>query len=337
MKKLLYIASLFLLVFTACEPMEDVYKEVDEAHAQKIADEKYFAARTVLDENYTLVDADYALSSNEGLKKYKSFSSRATAKDKDYLPDFLKTKFPDAKADDIVVVTYKFYNGKGVVNITENWQFDGTVWAENPDAGPKAPELPAGVKVYEMVKADYKSMGFKYPNFSGSFKPTDYLPTFLKLKYPYAKKGAKYLMVYGFYKDKKTTLQAAEYTLTDGVWKPYSKVIMESCNMHYKKAEKTWVYVTPLRFEYTTDETNIEDVIELKNEDYELTGDGTFHNFSFQGKSEKEQHKIALEKLNIILRSNYSLKEGNIFKVTYKYYTGSVEKRTVTLKALLDE
>ncbi len=422
MKKLLYIASLFLLVFTACEPMEDVYKEIDEANAQKIADEKYFAARTVLDTVYALVDDDYALSTNEDLKKYKSFSSKVTAKDNlaqildakmvygemavdykvsykfyrgslayikaylkyldevaqltayeltkedydsmgeekgqpgkydnfsdkvpaaDYLPDFLKTKFPDAKADDIVVVTYKFYDGKGVTNITENWQFDGTVWAENPDAGPKAPELPTDVKIYEMVKADYNSMGFKYPNFSDSNKANDYLPTFLKIKFPYAKEGAKYLVVYDFYGKKKkddekksTFKQATEYTLTDGVWKPYAKVTMQTSVMNYNIEEKMWIYVIPTKFVFT-DEASTQNIT-LTDKDYELTGDGKYKNFYLKNMSESQVNATVLEKLTKILKVNYSDIELNtVVEVTFRTYgLPNKKEMTVKLKKVLAE
>ncbi len=427
MKKLLYIASLLLLVFTACDPMEDTYKEIDEANAEKIATEKYFSVRTLLDENYTLVDADYALSSNEGIKKYKNFSSRATAKDNlaqileakmvygkmavdykvtykyyrgslgyvrdylnfledvaqltsyeltkedynsmgeekgqpgkydnfsknvpaaDYLPGFLKTKFPDAKADDIVVVTYKFYDG-GVKDITETWQFDGTVWAEAPDAGPKAPELPADVKIYEMVKADYDSMGTgkdepgKYNNFSKSIPAAKYLPTFLKIKFPYAKEGAKYLVVYDFYgkkkkddKKKSTFKQAAEYTLTDGVWTPYSKVIMQTSVMNYKVKEKMWTYVIPIKFEYSEEKATEE--ITLKDTDYTLTGDGKYKNFDIRNMDDAQQKALFIEKLTKILKVNYAdkVKVGTVFKVTFKTFDGSKGTKSVILKAVLAE
>ncbi len=422
MKNLLYIASLLLLVFTACDPMEDTYKELDEANAQKVADEKYFAARTVLDENYTLVDADYALSTNKDLKKYKSFSSKVEAKNHmaqildakmvygksavdykvtykyyrgglryvkdyikfldavaslksytltkadydsmgtekgqpgkydnfskdvpaaDYLPDFLKNKFPDAKKDDVIVVTYRFYKGGGVtVDISENWEYDGNIWKENKNAGPKSPELPEGVKVYQLVKADYKSMGFKYPNFSGSSKPQDYLPTFLGIKFPYAKEGDKLLVVYDFYgkknkDDEKNTSfkQALEYTLTNGVWTVYSSIIMQTATMSYKVSDKAWLYVFPVKFEYTTEEPTREEII-LKNEDYALTGDGKYKNFDIRDKSEEEQKAMFMAKLSVILKANYGpVKAGEVFKVTFKVYTGKKEERTVLLKAVLD-
>ncbi len=283
MKKIVYILPLLLLGIMSCDPMEDVYNEIDEANKEAKEIEKFFAQRTLLEDEYTLIDSDYSLSSNESLSKYKNFSSRATAKDNlaeilnakmvygeagkdykvtykfyrgslpyvktylpyleavsemkkytlkkedydsmgtekgkpgkydnfsekmpasDYLPDFLKKKFSKAKAQDIVIVTYKFYNGSSASDVTETWQFDGTVWAEIADAAPKAPKLPKGVEAYTLSAADYDSMGApgKHDNFSDEQKPQNYLPTFLGIKFPYAKEGAKYLVVYKFYGKKK--------------------------------------------------------------------------------------------------------------------------------------
>lgn len=415
MKNILYIASLLLLVFTACDPMEDTYKEIDEANKGKIADEQYFAERTVLDTEYTLVDADYALSTNEGVKKYKNFSSRATAKDnlaqildakmvygkpavdykvtykyyrgslaylkdytkyledvaalnshelsagdydsmgtnqgepgkfdnfsasspaEDYLPAFLKGKYAAAKTGDIVVVTYKFYEkGKGTKTVTESWQFDGTTWAKT-DAGPKAPELPTGVKVYELVKNDYTSMGFKYPNFSGSAKPTDYLPTFLKVKFPYAKEGDKYLVVYKFYADKKTTNQANEYTLTDGVWTVYSKTVMQVATMSYKMDKKAWAFVPPIKFVKTDEAATVE--YTLTDADYALVGNGKYKNFDRrEGKADADE-AVVVEKLSKILKAQttVAITEGTVYAVTFTYYDGAKKQGTINLKAVLDE
>ncbi len=423
MKKILYILSISLFLFTSCDPMDDVYKEVDEANKEAKADAKFFAMRTLLDENYTLVDADYELSTNEGLKKYKSFSSKATAKDnlaqilndkmvygkagKDYkvtykfyrgklsyvkayleyldavgaletyeltdadydsmgtgkgepgkynnfsekipaakyLPDFLKKKFPDAKANDIIVVTYKFFDGK-VRNITENWVFDGTVWAENPEAGPKAPKLPTDVTVYELVAGDYDSMGApgKYDNFSSSQKPQNYLPTFLGVKFPYAKEGTKYLVVYKFYGKKKkndeknsTFKEALEYTLTDGVWKPYSSVVPEVAVMSYKVGKKTWEFVPPIAFVKTEEPATAE--YTLTPADYELVGNGHYRNFDIrEGKPEADE-TVIIQKLTIILKSQtkVEIKPDNVYAVTFTYYDGKKGDKTINLKAVLAE
>ncbi len=419
MKKILYILPIVLFWFTSCDPMEDVYTEVDEFNKEAKANEKYFAQRTLLDANYELVEADYQLATNGSVAKYKNFSSRATAKDNlaqilndkmvygeagkdykvtydfyqgslsyvksyikyleavsalqiyelttedydsmgkpgkydnfsksapaaDYLPDFLKAKFSDAEKGDIIVVTYKYYSGS-VSEVVENWEFNGTVWAENPNAGPKAPKLPSDVHVYELLPEDYDSMGKpgKYDNFSDSAKPSYYLPTFLNIKYPYAKEGTKYLVVYKFYGKKKkddeknsTFKQAQEYTLTNGVWKPYSSVIKKTATMSYKVAKKTWEFVPPITFVKTDEAPTASYTLTIA--DYELVGNGKYKNFDIrEGKPEADENVI-ISKITIILKNQteVAIKEGNVYAVTYKYYDGGAGEKTINLKAVLEE
>lgn len=418
MKKILYIASFLLVTLTACNPMEDIYNEIDEVNKGKIADEKYFAQRTILDTDYTLVDTDYALSTNENVKKYKNFSSSLLAKDHlaqilndkmvygeagkdykvtykyyrgslsylksyvtyltavdalktyeltkedydsmgtekgkpgkydnfsdrvppaDYLPDFLKAKYTNAKANDVVVVTYKYYSGK-VNNVTANWQFDGTKWAENANAGPKAPQLPSNVTVYELVDGDYDSMGApgKYNNFSSSVKPETYLPTFLKIKFPYAKEGSKYLMVYKFYDSskKKTLKKANEYTLTEGIWKAYSSTVMQVATMSYKVAKKTWEFVPPIKFVKTEDAET--DTYTLTKADYNLVGNGKYGNFDVREGRDEADEAVIIEKISKILKSQtkVTIAEGKVYAVTYKYYDGAAKEGVIKLKAVLGE
>lgn len=422
MKKILYIASFLLVTLTACNPMEDTYNEIDEANKEEKADEKYFAQRTVLDANYTLTDEDYALSTNEDVKKYKNFSGSLPAKDylaqilndkmvygeagsdyvitykyyrgslsylntyvayleaidaletyelttedydsmgtgsgepgkynnfsdstppADYLPDFLRNKFPNAEANDVVVVTYKYYSGS-VSDVTVNWQFDGTTWAENATAGPEAPQLPEDVTVYELTAEDYDSMGTesgepgKYNNFSSSVKPEDYLPTFLRVKYPYAKEESKYLLVYKFYKggDEGTVIEAKEYTLTEGVWTVYSSTVTQEATMSYKTAKKTWEFVPPITF-VKTDEAKTAEYT-LTEADYELVGNGRYHNFDTREGKTEEDEAVIIEKISKILKAQttVAIEEGGVYAVTYAYYDGTAGEATINLKAVLEE
>ncbi len=423
MKKIIYILPILVLLFTSCDPMEDVYTEVDEANKGAKADAKFFANRTLLDFNYELVEADYNLSDNESVAKYKNFSKSAKAADnlaqilndkmvygqagKDYkvtynfyqgslpyvrnylkylaavseiktyeltkadydsmgtgknepgkydnfskkapaekyLPNFLKKKFPNANPKEIIIVTYNFYDGS-LKKLTKTWQFDGTVWAENPTAAPKAPKLPKGVKDYKLLPNDYDSMGApgKYDNFSDSVKPDDYLPTFLGVKFPYAKEGEKYLVVYKFYGKKKkddekksTFLKAQEYTFTDGAWKAYSVITKKVATMSYKVDKKTWEFVPPITFVKTDEKATYS--YTLNNADYELVGNGKYHNFDLRDGKEDADESVFLKKITIILKSQTTVlvEAGSVYAVTYTYYDGQKGEKTINLKAVLEE
>ncbi len=329
MNKIIYITLPLLLAFAACNPMEDIYKEVDAEIAKKNANEQYFSTRTLLEDNYTLIEDDYKLSTNENLRKYKSFSSRITAKDN--LTQILNDKMVFGEIGKEYKVTYKFYQGS-------------LSYAKNYIKDLDKTKLPNDVKVYELADSDYDAMGApgKYNNFSDSSKPKDYLPTLLKVKFPYAKEGTKYLVVYKFYgkkkkddKRKSAFKEAKEYTFTEGVWKSYSSVVNKTATMSYKVDKKTWEFVPPIAFVFSDEEATQE--ITLNDKDYAVTGDSKYKNFYLKGKTEEEIKSIELEKLSKILKTNYKVKVGTVYAITYKYYDGKGGKKTVKLKAVLEE
>lgn len=130
----LYIAAL-AMVFTACDPMSDINDEVEAKQDAQDKVTQFLANLPIAPEAYTLVDDDYALSSNTNVAKYKNFSSSALPKD--FLPEILNQKFSGEDAQSMKV-TYNFYSKKVV---------------DKDNA-------------YEVLEGDYRSMGQKYNNFS---------------------------------------------------------------------------------------------------------------------------------------------------------------------------
>ncbi len=106
MKKILFIATIALGLF-ACNPMQDINDEIDKQ--QDALDEKavFLKDRENAPAAYTLTDDDYALSSNESVSKYKSFSKYALPKD--YLPEILNQKFTGEDAQSMMV-TFDYYS-----------------------------------------------------------------------------------------------------------------------------------------------------------------------------------------------------------------------------------
>lgn len=113
MKKILFIATIAIsLVFSACNPMQDIMDELEPTYDKKDAVALFLKDKQVAPAAYTLTDADYALSSNASVKTYKNFS--ASVLPKDYLPEILNKKFSGKNAQSMMV-TYNFYS-KPVVN-----------------------------------------------------------------------------------------------------------------------------------------------------------------------------------------------------------------------------
>lgn len=105
MKKILLLLTIFSMVFTSCEPLEDINEEVD-AQANPIVGDVIFA----------LTDDDYdALNLN-----YGSFSSLDDAKAA--LPNFLSKKYPVWGKGSSALINYNLYVGNAfsVKNYTLN-------------------------------------------------------------------------------------------------------------------------------------------------------------------------------------------------------------------------
>ncbi|PKQ62457.1 hypothetical protein BZG02_12050 [Labilibaculum filiforme] len=204
MKKILYIVSLFALVFAGCDPMEDIYKDVD-----KLSNDN-----NVHSLEYTLTADDYSDIGGDP-KKYESFSAYAPATD--YLPEFLDGKYPTLDVSSSVKVTYDFYRG------SLNYLGDYLDYLE----------VLAAIDSYTLTTADYDSMGTdqgqpgKYNNFDSGIKASDYLPNFLLAKYPNAIENDELAVTYKFYNGS-ANVDITEFWVFDGsVWTKSDKVAPE--------------------------------------------------------------------------------------------------------------
>ncbi len=85
--------------------------------------------------------------------------------------------------------------------------------------------------------SDYAKMGLSYANFSGS-QPEQYLPTYLKVNYPYAPEEDVKTIAYLYYTSEGQTYQAREYMLSGGEW----KVNAGQTTCQFVKNDDQWVY-----------------------------------------------------------------------------------------------
>lgn len=191
MKKILYFVSLLAITFTACDPMEDTYDELDKEN-----DKAFYETRTELKEDYTLVDKDYELSENDDVKKFKSFSK--TVKASEFVPAILDAKLIYGQPGAEFNISYKLYQGS-LSYLKDLIKFKDDL---------------AKVKTkYTLTKADYDSMGTEkgkpgeHDNFSSSTPASKYLPTFLKVKYPSAVKDFWVEITYKFYSGSVKTIK----------------------------------------------------------------------------------------------------------------------------------
>jgi hypothetical protein len=138
MKKIFLLLTVFAMVFTSCDPLEDINEAID---AQG-------NAAIVGDANYTLVDEDYTDEVEDGGLgfSFANFNSEDQAKEE--IPAFLSSKYPAWGKGSTVEVTYKLYNKKNDEKSLE---------------------------VYTVSSQDYTDGGHTFGNFSKSEHITDFL------------------------------------------------------------------------------------------------------------------------------------------------------------------
>ncbi len=125
-----YAAALLALVMVSCDPLEDVFTELDEAASDKI----------VADLNITLTDDDYEVADDAcSCARFGNFSSLDDVKAG--VPAVLNNNYPHLGDGSSAIVNYEFYNGS-------------------------SPDLRRDQFIFTVTEAEYDALGFGFGNFS---------------------------------------------------------------------------------------------------------------------------------------------------------------------------
>nr|WP_320058400.1 hypothetical protein [uncultured Bacteroides sp.] len=154
------------------------------------------------------------------------------------VPTILKTALPNAVSGAIVAVDYNKSDSEptGGTDVytatTALYSFNGTTWAV----------YSANTSAYMLTKADFTMMNSNYDNFSATMSPDAYLPAFLKLKYPFAQKGAISAPTYKFYNSttKVTSIRADEYSYSGTEWVKNDAI--ETFTDQFVLSNGKWIY-----------------------------------------------------------------------------------------------
>lgn len=138
-------------------------------------------------------------------------------------------KFPNFIVTDAKAVTTTAMAKSAVVDVpttNENavYYFDGTSWKQNSS-------------VTILNPADYTAMGQSYGNLT---TPDVYLPTYLKVKFPYAQAKTTKLVVYKYFANSKTTYKCDEYTFDGTNWIKNNGVAQETAQFVMNGGK--WMY-----------------------------------------------------------------------------------------------
>ena len=309
MKKIFYSFAILSLLFTSCNPMEDIYNELD-AKENVISGEAKF----------TLTDADYdALDQGFG-----NFSSTDDAKEK--IPGFLSDKYPVWGKESLAEVTFKLYSpikfesytvsdadytDIGVTSLNNSGNF-------NDFFGNKYPSEAKGTVIdltyntqptiseYELTDDDFDLVGNgRFNNFdirTGKAEEDievrrSKIQTILLNNFPDAEDGAKYNVSYAVYDGTNGTLEMA------------------------------------VKQQQNAPDASLTTNYTLTDADFELVGNGTYNNFDIRPSGPEEAVETRKEKIETILLNNFpSTVAGELYNVTYAIYDGEAGTRVMLVE-----
>jgi hypothetical protein len=185
--------------------------------------------------------------------------------------------------------------------------------------------------VYYLSAADFDSMGTasgqpgQYNNFSSSIAPNDYLPTFLKLKYPYALEGDALFVIYAYYSGGAQT-RGNLYTVVDGQWTAYQST--QETSLQFAHDGVTWVPDNTIKYEFLkTDYDYI--VATFENTDGYANAVGNLKSYGNISTFNWTVPQIDAA-INAVLMHNYpGMEVGQKFSVTIYVYDGTSHNSTI--------
>jgi hypothetical protein len=284
--------------------------------------------------NYTLVNADYALTGNGSFNNYDIRSGgpeEAIETRRGKIETVLLNNYPNAAIGDFFVVTYDtFAGGSDRPVLKMILQFDGTnynifdvkVYALYTfKLEPKTSKYALTTNWSAPItfsRAEYTLMGNSFPNFSGDANEAERkIGVYLKTLFPFAAPDDFKAVEYAFYNGSNTSARNTNFVYNGSVWNAIPTVINTSLKLGHNGT--TWVPDNTIKYELT-------------NADFALVDNGRYNNFDIRAGKAEETIEARLVKLNKILKNNFpNSEQGQKFSVTYATYDGTNGTRTTNV------
>ena len=359
MKKFIYLFMVLGLVFTGCDPMEDVYDEIG-SQENVINGEIEFA----------LSDEDY---DDLGLT-YGNFSSIDDAKV--MIPGLLEDKYPVWGKGSLANVTFKWYNpistpsaeiyelsdedhnnitGNTYGNFDRDYHIFDYLEATYPTpaeeefhslryrfyAGGEKTLTDGFVfengdwkKIKGFTEDEYKAMGESYPNFSSEDEADLKIPLALPDIYKFDPKDAGDIVqaMYELYKGGGITKSYVNNYIFDGsTWSKYNNVAEETIKFGHDGTQ--WVPDNTIKYTLTSGDVSfISDALILT---YPGPADNVGYYGSFDRRPSSSNYwsdDMLLEAFNLLLNNNDpSAEEGQKYVLTFIIYNGSTTTEDMSL------
>lgn len=188
---------------------------------------------------------------------------------------------------------------------------------------------------YYLTAADYDAMGApgRFDNFSSSEPASDYLPSLLNQKYPYALEGDQNILVYKYYNGSETQIRGDLYTFSSGTWEVYGSAVVEQ--LQFLKEDGVWVPDNTIAYTLTGEDYQLIGDIAIENGDVargeNLQDFGNFYQ-NFPGGDTHWTDEQIVAVFDQFLKIKYpDLGPGQKFVITYLAYTGSAVELQMNL------
>lgn len=204
------------------------------------------AADPTVQFGYEFTDADYQSIPNATVNTTKTFNngSSSTTKSTLFLPNFLLSKYPSAADKDTQNVVLK---NNYTINL-ERYVFNGTTWS-------RLNYVTEFAKIgYTLVSDDYILMQGDVAyrkNFSATVLPDNYLPAFLKVKYPFAVAGTVKFVKYKFFVNSSLTEDRVDQYKYNGSTLTWVKIQKTD---KFIFSSTGWIYDPAIRFTLTAED-----------------------------------------------------------------------------------
>jgi len=204
-----------------------------------------------------------------------------------------------------------------------SFTYEGGSWGTAPE------------RFYLLSVEDFDSMGEdsgepgRYNNFGSSTPPNDYLPTFLKLKFPYASEGTELDVAYDYFSSSSgAQVRGNLYTKIDGEWIAYNSTI--STVLQFGHDGNSWVPDNTIKYTLTA-----ADYIYMADQ---LTGNADYDNVSLPNLANYSDYDYNWEEWQIIeslgILANHlnpSAEEGQKYLFTYLLYDNGINELSMKL------
>ena len=356
MKKIFYSFAILSLLFTSCNPMEDIYEELDAVESVISGEAKI-----------TLSETDYTDDVEDGGLglSFPNFSSLDDAKS--MLPGFLTGKYPAWGKESLAAVTFKLYNKKNdekslaVYEVTDTDYTDNGHKYGNFDSASDISEFldikyPSAANrllvsltykyysggttytynngfinnngTWEMSTGisddEYTAMGEGRAQFSYEDEALEKIPVFLQTKFQYDGKEAGDIegIMYKLYVTDTQDIDGDGKTDDSAVYSFVAFFIYDGAT--WSKYDN--IINETIKFGHDGTNWVPDNTIKytLTSADYTLVGNGNYGNFDVRAGKDEEDEAVRVEKINTILLNNFpSDEEGQKYIVSYNIYNGA--------------